>query len=357
MRSDANWAIIGIFLLMLIQALAWSADFLTPITAAVLGYLTVGPFQRRLRRLGVPSPLTAFGIILCLSLGLAYALLTFAEPTAELIDDLPQLIQDFSKEISGHGGAIEKLNETADAAEKALSSDSDADAVEVKVVAQDNFIVRVVGRAPAIVGQIVFTLVLLFFLISSGDLFIVKIVESFGRFEDKKSAVAVVKLVERKLGHYLGSIMLINTGLGVTITLAMLLWGLPNPQVFGFVAFALNFIPFLGALAGAAFAALAAFSQFQELWPTIGVFLTYMALSSVEGQLITPKLLSNRLKLNTTVVFLAVAFFAWIWSVIGMIVAVPILIVVKIILDEIHATRRIGAFLGGSTGVPKGRQV
>ncbi len=124
--------------------------------------------------------------------------------------------------------------------------------------------------------------------------------------------------------------------------------------MFGVIAFALNFIPFLGAVAGGAvFAALAAYSEFQALWPTVGVFLTYVVLTGTEGgQLITPKLLSNRLKLNTTVVFLAVAFFAWIWSVIGMIVAVPILIVVKIVLDEIEATRRIGAFLGGAT-VPR----
>ena len=349
MKTDANWAIVGIFLFMLTYALAWSADFLTPITAAILGYLTVGPFQRRLYRWGIPSAVTALVVILGLSAALSYALLTFAEPTAKMIDDLPQLIQNFSNEVAGQGGAIEKLNEAAEAAEKVLAPEDGSDAVEVQVVAPGNFIARIVGQAPAIVGQVVFALVLLFFLISSGDLFIVKIVESFGRFEDKKSAVGVVKLVEQKLGHYLGSIVLINAGLGICIAIAMLLWGLPNPQMFGVIAFALNFIPFLGAIAGAAFAALAAFSVFQELWPTIGVFLTYMVLTSAEGQLITPKLLSSRLKLNTTVVFLAVAFFAWIWSVIGMIVAVPILIVVKIILDEIESTRRIGAFLGGAT--------
>lgn len=348
MTSNANWAVIGIFLFMLVYALAWSADFLTPITAAVLGYLTVSPFQRKLSRFGVPSVATAFTVIVGVTFGLAYIMLTFAEPTAKLIDDLPRLIQNFSNEIAGRGGAIEKLNEAADAAEKVLSPQEDDTTVEVKVVASGNFIAQVVGQAPAIVGQIVFALVLLFFLISSGDMFIRKIVESFGRFEDKRAALSVVKLVERKLGQYLGSIVLINSGLGVAIAVSMMLWGLPNPQMFGFIAFAFNFIPFLGAVGGAVFAALAAFSHFNDLWPTLGVFVTYMFLTGVEGQLITPKLLSNRLKLNTTVVFLAVAFFAWIWSVIGMVVAVPILIVLKIILDEFEATRRIGAFLGGA---------
>lgn len=348
MRADANWAIIGIFLFMLIQALAWSADFLTPITAAVLGYLTVGPFQRRLSRLGVPSVVTAIFVILTAALGLVYILLTFAEPTADLLDDLPRLIQNFSNEVSGRGGAVEKLNEAAAVAQDVLTPERESSALEVRVVASGNFIAQIMGQAPAVVGQIVFALILLFFLISSGDLFITKIVECFGTFEDKRSAVSVVKLVEKKLGHYLGSIVLINACLGVIVAIAMYLWGLPNPEIFGFVAFSLNFIPFLGAIGGAAFAALATFSVFDELWSSIGVFLTYMALTNVEGQFITPKLLSNRLKLNTTVVFIAVAFFAWIWSVIGMIIAVPILIVAKIILDEIEATQRVGAFLGGA---------
>ena len=156
----------------------------------------------------------------------------------------------------------------------------------------------------------------------------------------------LVQKLEQKLGHYLGSIALINVALGIAISFAMFLWGLSNPLLFGLIAFLLNFIPFLGAIAGAAFAALVAFSEFRELWPAFGVFLTYMALTSLEGQLLTPYLLSSRLKLNTPFVFISVACFAWIWSVIGMVVAVPILIVAKIILDEFENTRKIGAFLG-----------
>ena len=350
MNTGPRWAITGIFFLLLIRGLEWSAAFLTPVTAAVLGYLMVGPLRRQLGRLGVSDAVTATVVTVGLSLGIGYAMLTLAQPTAALIDDLPQLISNLSHEFSGRGGTIEKLNEAAAVAQEVLTPVPAKDVVEVKVIEPGNYFAQIVSQTPAIVGQAIFALCLLFFLISSGDLFVVKLVESFDRFKDKKNAVAVVRLVENRLGHYLGSIVMINAGLGVAVAVAMMLWGVPNPLMFGLVAFSLNFIPFLGAIGGSTLAGLAAFAAFHELWPTLGVFATYMALTSIEGQFVTPKLLSDRLQLNTPVVFLAVAFFAWIWSVIGMIVAVPILIVIKIVLDEIESTKKFGSFLGGTTG-------
>ena len=348
MDSSLRWPLIGIFLILAVQALYWSADFLLPITAALLGYLTLSPLRRRLSRIGVPSSITAavltFGIAAIAMAGL----MRFAEPVSGLLDNLPELIEQFSDGVASGGGTLEKLNEAAKAAEDAVKTESDDVTLEVKVVEETDYFTTLFQSAPQIIGQSIFALTLMFFLISSGDLFILKIVQAASNFDEKRKAVSLVQKLEEKLGHYLGSIALINLSLGVTITIAMWLWGLPNAILLGVFAFLLNFIPFLGAVAGATFAGLVAFSEFRDLWPTFAVFATYMALTSLEGQFFTPYMLSNRLKLNTPFVFISVAFFAWIWSVIGMVVAVPILIVAKLILDEFESTRKMGAFLGGA---------
>lgn len=349
MDGTMRWPLVGIFLILAIHGLYWSANFLLPITAAILGYLTLSPLRRRLSRLGVPSAITAAAVTLGIAGLLLFGLLRFAEPVTDLLDDLPDLIDQFAAGVASGGGTLEKLNEAADAAEKAVGSDASDAAVEVKVVEDTSYFMALFESAPQILGQLIFALTLLFFLVSSGDLFILKIVQTVSRFQEKRKVVALVQSLERKLGHYLGSIALINMALGAAIAIAMWFWGLPNPLLFGVIAFALNFIPFLGAVAGAAFAALVAFSEFKDLWPAFGVFMTYMALTSIEGQFITPYLLSNRLKLNTPFVFISVAFFAWIWSVIGMVVAVPMLIVAKIVLDEFETTRKLGTFLGDET--------
>ena len=191
-----------------------------------------------------------------------------------------------------------------------------------------------------------FALILLFFLVASGDLFLMKMLQSFERFSDKRRAVVVMKAIEDRLGYYLGGIALINAGLGVVIGAAMYLWGLPSAIVLGFMAFGLNFVPFLGGLMGATIAAAVAFVSLDGTWAAVGVFVTYIALTSIEGQFITPMAISRRMRLNTTIVFLTVAFFAWIWSVMGMVVALPILIVIKIICDETQSFATLGRFLG-----------
>ncbi len=355
MDTYPRWPVIGLFLIVSIQALYFSASFLIPITAALLGYLTISPLRRKLYRFGIPSAVTAAVATLGIAVLVMVGALRFAEPVSDLMTDLPDLITQFSDGIASGGGTLEKLNEAAKAAESALEGDSEKGALEVKVVEKASYIDRLFQSAPAILGQSVFALTLLFFLIASGDMFMLKIVQTMSRLDDKKKAVHLVQTLERKLGHYLGSIAVINFALGVAVAIAMMFWGLPNPLLLGVIAFLLNFIPFLGALAGAAFAALVAFSEFKDLWITFAVFMTYMGLTSIEGQLVTPQLLSNRLKLNTPFVFISVAFFAWVWSIIGMIVAVPILIVAKITLDEFENTRKLGAFLGAAeTGELKG---
>ncbi len=105
---------------------------------------------------------------------------------------------------------------------------------------------------------------------------------------------------------------------------------------------------------GATIAAAVAFVSLDGTWAAAGVFVTYVVLTSLEGQFITPLAISRRMRLNTTVVFLSVAFFAWIWSVMGMVVALPILIVVKIVCDETETLQTVARFLGDETDKSSG---
>lgn len=153
----------------------------------------------------------------------------------------------------------------------------------------------------------------------------------------------------RPLRIDLGGIAIISGVLGLSIGVTMYLWGVPNAIALGIMGFTLNFAPFLCAVAGASIAALIAFVSLDTGWGAIGVFTTYMALTSIEGQLVTPVMIARRMQLNTPILFLIVAFFAYIWSVVGMVVAVPVLIVTKIVCDEVDGLKAIGQFLGDSS--------
>ncbi len=345
--------LIGIFVIALVAALVSAANFLIPVTAAILSYFVFSRPRRALERLGLPNLLiaTLFTSILFVMAGAGIA--WFAEPVANLIDDMPGLMRDMQAKLGDSDGALAKVNEAAKAIDDAVGNGSEQQAMEVEVVSETSTSVTILTMAPKVMSQIVFAIFLTFFLIGSGDFFALRTVESLPTLRDKRRAVEIIKTIEDRLGRYLGGITLINAGLGLSIGTAMYLWELPNAIAIGVMAFVLNFIPFLGAVVGAGVAAVVAYVSFDQPWEAFGVFMTYMALTSIEGQVMTPLLISRRMRLNTPILFLIVAFFAYIWSVVGMVVAVPVLIVAKIVCDEIDGLRPLGHFLGDSSATQR----
>jgi predicted PurR-regulated permease PerM len=339
--------IVGIFSLLLVQALVWASDFLMPVTAAFLGYFVLNRPRRWLAKIRITPVFSAALFTATLTALIVVFLVQLSAPAAQFIEDLPSLMEQIKQKLSSAGGTLEAINAATIAAEEIIV-DQDAEIVSVEVVSNTGVAATLFSMAPGFLSRILFALILLFFLVASGDMFLTKTVQSFDTFSDKRRAVAVLYSIEDRLGYYLGGIAIINAGLGVAVAIAMSLWGLPSAVLIGFMAFGLNFVPFLGGLMGATIAAAVAFVSLDGTWAAAGVFATYILLTSIEGQLITPVVISRRMRLNTTVVFLTVAFFAWIWSIMGMVVALPILIVIKIACDETASLQTLGRFLGGA---------
>ncbi|WP_323010305.1 AI-2E family transporter [Paracoccus sp. (in: a-proteobacteria)] len=385
MGRVANWAVIGIFLILLFSFFAQARSFLMPVTLAILLFFVFIPFRRLMERLGVGAAVTAS--IVTVGLVVAVVLIGFviSGPANRLIENAPQITERFEQRFTeirsnfrGLERAAEKIDEIASGSGGGSTEPEPAtppgetapDAtltgtlssipapgtpqppdqqiqVEVNTTPPSSTLASVLDLGPAFVGQIIFTLFLLFFLISSGDLLYLKIVQSFDSMREKRAAYLALREIEDSLGAYLGAITLINACLGVALGLAMWAWDMPSPVLFGLAAFLLNFIPYLGSLTGIIIATLVGIFVFDDLFTPLMVGLTYLGLSAVEGQLITPYLVSRRLQLNTVVVFLTVALWAWLWSVIGMIVAVPLLVVIRVLAEHIPGLQKFGNFLAG----------
>jgi len=351
-----NWAqlsvpIWGIFGLLLLHGLVIASDFVVPVIAALLGYIVLNRPRRWLARIGVPPVLSAGFFTVILTAILTVLLVQLSSPAAQFVEDLPSLMEEIKQKLTASGGALEAINDAASAAEE-IMADEDTSTVAVEVVSNTGVAATIFSTAPGFLSRIIFALILLFFLVASGDMLLIKTVQSLSGFSEKRRAVKVFQSIEDRLGYYLGGIAIINAGLGVSVGIAMQLWGLPNAIIFGFMAFGLNFVPFLGGIMGASIAAAVAFVSLDGTWAALGVFVTYAMLTSVEGQVITPLVISRRMQLNTTVVFLSVAFFAWIWSVMGMVVALPILIVIKIVCDETNTLPTFARFLSEDADDP-----
>jgi len=191
------------------------------------------------------------------------------------------------------------------------------------------------------------TLILALFLLSSGALFYRKLLQAFPTMTGKKRALGTVYDIERRVSRYLLTITMINAGLGLCIGVFLTALGLPNGYVWGVVAFLLNFLPYLGGLIGTVLVAGFAIVTFDSLPYALLAPVGYQLIAGIEGQFITPWLVGRRLAMNTVAVFLTVVLWGWLWGIPGALVAVPVLVVFKVICENVEPLKTIGIFLSG----------
>ena len=342
-RSVPRWAGIAIFVYLTVAGLAYAEEFLVPIVLAFLLTMIFAPVRRYFDRRGIPSALTSFAIVLTLLFVLLGLLGALAVPVTGWIGKAPQI----ERKVAGTLGGLSRSFNGILEADKKLGKMLEAPAEDVqKVEVQGNGLATAIaGLAPTAVTEFVFTLVLLLFLLASGDMFYEKLVHAMPTLREKKRAVQIAHDIERRLSHYLSTIALINVGLGAAVGLAMWAVGLPNPLLFGVMAFLFNFVPYLGALAGICIVAAAALASLH--WPGWSLVAAglYLGIATIEGQLVTPYFVGRRLRLNTVVVFVAVSFWAWLWSAVGMMVAVPLLIAIQTFCEHVPHLAALGDFL------------
>ncbi len=352
-KASAHWAVIGLFILAAGAAIVEARTFLMPLILAYLLALTFSPIRRALMRRGVAPVIVATGLIAGLIALIAAAVFGLSGPLQTYATDAPSIMRDVEWKLRDLNWAFEKVAEATEEVEK-LTSSPNADGTEPErvVVDQPGYVAQILTNTPYFIAQLVLTLVLLFFLISSGDMFYEKIVRVSPTFRDKRRAIGIVYDIERKISRYFLTITTINACLGVCIGFALFLLGMPNPVLFGAMAFVLNFIPFVGSIIGVIITVAIGIVSFDLAGSAVLAGAVYFALTSIEGQLITPYAVGRSLKLNPVVVFMAVAFWGWAWSVTGMVIAVPVLITLRAFSEHIPGLEGLGVFLSGRADPP-----
>jgi predicted PurR-regulated permease PerM len=188
---------------------------------------------------------------------------------------------------------------------------------------------------------------MLFFLLASGDLFMRKLIRVLPRVEDRKRAVEIARQVEEEVGRYLGTVTMMNLGIGTAVWISMALLGMPNPLLWGVMVFVSNFVPYLGSILCYVVIAVVGFLTFDTLGRCLLPLGVYLLLNFAEAYVVTPLVLGRRLTLNPVVLFLSLTFWGFLWGIPGAVLAVPIMVVFKIFCDHIEPLAPIGEFLGG----------
>jgi predicted PurR-regulated permease PerM len=336
--------LIGIFLLALVYALYFARDFFLPVVLAFLLAMMLTPIVRLGRKHGVPAYLSAT-LLVFLSVivvgGIGYFM---SGPVIALINDAPALGLRLSERLAELRRPLDRVliifrqvDQVADGAREP--------GVQKVVVAQAGIISQAAGNLLSAGTTIALTFVLSLFLLASGTLFYEKIVQSFARMSEKKRALRVVYDVEREISHYLLTITLINAGLGLAVGFGMWAIGMPTPLVWGVLAMLLNFLPYIGAVTTIVLVAAMSLVTFESLSYAMLAPAFVIICNVIEGQLITPLVIGRRLEINAVAIFIAVAFWSWLWGFVGALIAVPILVIIKVFCDHFDGLRHVGNFL------------
>ncbi len=340
----ARWAVIGIFVLLSIGTLYLASDFLMPLALAFLLALVLSPIMRFFARNRVPHALAAGFLVAVLGLTLVAGAYGLGGPLGTLVDKLPQSIASVERKLAGIMLPVRKVLDASDRVDDITQPQGGPQVQEV-VVKEQPLIASVASGAPGLLAKTVFTIALLFFLLASGDLFYAKMVQALPTLTDKKRALNIAYSMERELSRYLFTITLINAVLGVAIGATMWGIGMPNPVLWGVLAALFNFVPYLGALAGVALCGVVALVSFESFGAAVVAPMLYLGLTTLEGHFITPSVVGRRFEMNAVAVLLAIAFWGWIWGVMGALMAVPILVAVRVFCMHIDSLSGLGLFL------------
>ena len=338
-------AITGLFVLAAFYTLYFARAFLLPIVVALLLDFLLSPIIRGLRRVGVPQPVGAALVLLALVGALGFAIYELAGPAKEWAARAPESLRRVEDRVRELRTPMERVTRTAEQVERATTVRRDGGPLEVTIKGP-SFTERLFGTTQAFVAGALEVIVLLYFLLAVGDLFLQKLIKVLPAFHDKKTAVAIARETERSISPYLFTLTLVNLGLGLVVAAVMYLVGMPSPVLWGALAGLAEFIPYLGATALLIILTLAGLLTFDSLGHALLVPASYLAVQVIQANFVSPLVLGRRLTLNPVAILVGIVFWWWIWGIPGAFIAVPMLATFKIFCDHIEALAPIGEFLG-----------
>jgi predicted PurR-regulated permease PerM len=336
-------ALTGLFILAVFYTIYFMRSILLPIVLALLLSFLFRPIVRVLAKLKIPLSVSAAFILIGLLALVGYGITALATPAVGWLQKAPAGLTELEHKLLPVKESVAQVTQATGEIEKlAAPEPQTAPKVEVKrhPITEMFFV-----RTPEFIASAVLLLILLYFLLVYDQAFIAKLVKLLPTLSDKKTAVSIAHDIESHVSRYLFTITAINTCLGLAVGTAVGLLGLPNPVMWGVMVALLNFVPYLGALAGIICMTIGAVLSFDSLGYALIFPAVYLAFGTLEGSFITPWVMGRSLTLNPVIILLSLTFWGWMWGIVGIILAVPILAAFKIFCTHTKPMEPLAEFL------------
>jgi len=336
----------GLFALGVLAALYVASSVILPVVFALVLNLLLQPGVRLLGRLHLPRAVGALLTVLLVIGAIVGLVAALSVPAANWAERLPEGIPGLEAHLQVMKGPIQALQKVIQQAEQVADAPPSRGSI-VSVRRDLGITGALFAGTRSILDGLFTTVLVLYFLLVAGNIFLRRIVEILPTFGNKRQAVDISQQIQEDISAYLVTITAMNAAVGVTTAVAMYLCGLGDPLLWGTTAFLLNYIPILGPLFGVCIFVLVGMLSFESVWWALLPPALYFGIHLVEGESLTPMLLARRFTLNPVLIILSLVFWFWMWGMLGAILAVPMLAILKIISDRLRPLKALGHFLEG----------
>lgn len=345
-------------LVITIFALRYAQAVILPFIFALLLFYALDPIVCWLCKIGIPRAVSSLLLIaLVLATG-ASSIYLLRGQASDMFDRLPEAIRKARAAVESQRagpGPVAKVQQAAGELERTASEATGSQPpkgvtrvqIEEPLFKASDYLWSGSLGLLWFVGQVLTVVFLVFFLLASGDLYKRKLIEVVGpRLSRKRLTLQILDDIDHQIGRFLLIQIATSTLIGVAMGVSLWLLGVNQAAMWGVSAGILNSIPFFGTIIVTGGIALVAFLQFGTLEMVALVAGVTLIVTSIDGFLLTPLLTGRFSKMNNLAVFTSLLFWGWLWGALGILLAVPIMMVIKSICDHIEGLQPIGHLLG-----------
>jgi predicted PurR-regulated permease PerM len=340
--------------------LRYAQELFIPLVLSILIAFALNPFVNVMERLRLHRTIASAIVVIALITSCGWGAYALRNQAKVVLDSVPEAIGTFRNRVKKYQSAskssdpIGKIQEAAKELEKTAAEATQSTAakgvtkvqVEQPVFRANDYLLSGSFGLISLISESVLVTFLVFFLLASGDLFKRKLVRIVGtRISEKRVTVETLNDITGQIERFLLIQILTCVVVGVCTGLSLWAFGVNQPAFWGAVAGVLSSVPYLGPSFVTIALALVAFVQFDSIPMAAEISVVPIAIFSLEGFLAKPAVMGKAARINGVAMFIGLLFWSWIWGLIGMIVAVPIMMVLKSICDRVDGLRFIGELL------------
>jgi predicted PurR-regulated permease PerM len=336
-----------------IGLLQYLQPILIPFVLGALLFYALDPAVDWMQKKRVPRAIGAGLMLLAVVVGLTALAWALQDQALRVVDQLPTGARKLTALVQRRGaepGPLDKVQQAAEQLQKSTTATEPGVQrvqVEQPAIQPAQFVWASSLNALGALNQLVMILFLTYFMLLSDELFKRKLVSIVGpTLTKKKITVQILEDIARQVELFL--MIQIATSAAVALMTWGALWalGLQQAALWGLMAGVLNSIPYYGPLLVTGGLSIVGFLQFGTIGRTAAVAGAALLITTLEGFLLTPRWMGHVAQMNTVAVFAGLLFWSWLWGVWGMLLAVPMMMVIKAVCDRVEHLEAIGQLLG-----------